>query len=200
MAKYKNLFEIAVKMSDNLRPPERLTVSNAASQYRYVNSPGSYVGPWLNTTTPYMVEPMDVLTSRNHSKMAFVGPAQSGKTDAIIINGVSYSIKVSPMDTMVFCPTMAAARDFSMRRIDRLHRHSPLIGEQLLKGRDTDNKFDKQYITGMMLTITYPTVTELAGRPVPRILMTDFDRMDDDIGGDGNPFDLATQRTTTFGS
>lgn len=200
MAKYKNLFEIAVKMSDNLRPPERLTVSDAASQYRYVNSPGSYVGPWLNTTTPYMVEPMDVLTSRNHSKMAFVGPAQSGKTDAIIINGVSYSIKVSPMDTMVFCPTMAAARDFSMRRIDRLHRHSPLIGEQLLKGRDTDNKFDKQYITGMMLTITYPTVTELAGRPVPRILMTDFDRMDDDIGGDGNPFDLATQRTTTFGS
>lgn len=200
MAKYNNIYEILMRMSDNLRPPERLSVSDSASMYRYVNSPGSYVGPWLNTTTPYMVEPMDALTSRRHSKMAFVGPAQSGKTDAIIINGVAYSIKVSPMDTMIYCPTMSAARDFSMRRIDRLHRHSPEIGDQLLKGRDTDNKFDKHYVTGMMLTITYPTVTELAGRPVPRILMTDFDRMDDDIGGDGNPFDLATQRTTTFGS
>lgn len=198
---YKNLFEIVLEVAEaSIRPPERMSVAEAAERYRYVNSPGSYVGPWHNTTTPYMVEPMDDLTSRRFSKMAFVGPAQSGKTDAIIINGVAYSIVVSPLDTMIYCPTMSAARDFSMRRIDRLHRHSEKVGEKLLRGRDTDNKFDKQYITGMMLTITYPTVTELAGRPVPRILMTDFDRMDDDIGGDGNPFDLATQRTTTFGT
>lgn len=32
-----------------------------------------------NETTPYMVEPMDMMASRKHSKIAFIGPAQSGK-------------------------------------------------------------------------------------------------------------------------
>lgn len=199
-ARYKNIQAIIVSMADTLRPPERMTVAQAAEKYRYVNQPGAYVGPWLNATTPYMVEPMNTFASRVFSKMAFSGPAQTGKTDALILNGAAYSIRVDPMDTMIFCPTSTAARDFSMRRIDRLHRHSPEVGKMLLKNRDADNKFDKHYITGMILTLSYPSVTELAGRPVGRIIMTDYDRMDDDIGGDGNAFDLASKRTTTFGS
>lgn len=200
MAQYNRLGDIVLKLADHLRPPERMTVAQAAAKYRYVNQPGAYVGPWLNETTPYMVDPMNTFASRVFNKMAFVGPAQSGKTDALIINGAAYSIKVDPMDTMIFCPTSTAARDFSMRRIDRLHRHSPEVGAMMLKSRDADNKFDKHYISGMMLTLSWPSVTELAGRPVGRIIITDFDRVDDDVGGDGNMFDLASQRTTTFGS
>lgn len=197
---FSSLDELVTNLAETLRPPQRITVSKAAELYRKVNQPGAYVGDWLNYTTPYMVEPMDTLASRKYKKMAFVGPAQCGKTDGLIINGVAYSIKVDPLDTMVVCPTLAAARDFSMRRIDRLHRDSPKIGAVLRKSRDADNKFDKHYQTGMILTLTYPSVTELAGRPIGRIIMTDFDRMDDDIGGDGNPFDLATKRTTSFNS
>lgn len=198
--KFKSLNHIIRSISCQLRPPMRMSVSAAAAQYRYVNQPGAYVGPWLNSTTPYMAQPMDMLNSRHYDRMAFVGPAQSGKTDAIILNGVVYSVKVDPMDIMVFCPTSTAARDFSMRRIDRLHRHSPEVGAMLMKSRDADNKFDKHYVTGIILTMSYPSVTELAGRPVGRIIITDYDRIDDDIGGDGNAFDLASKRTTTFGS
>lgn len=197
---YEHLDDIIWELAETLRPPERLTVSDAAEKYRYVNQQGAYVGWWDNMTAPYMVEPMNVFASREHKSMAFIGPAQSGKTDAIIVNGIAYSVKVDPMDLLVFCPTQGAARDFSMRRIDRLHRHSQDIGEVQIKSRDADNIFDKHYKTGMMLTLSWPSVTELAGRPVGRILMTDYDRMDDDIGGDGSPFDLASKRTTTFGS
>ena len=198
--KYNNLEAIVVDMAEQLRPPERLTVAEAAEKYRYVNQPGAYVGPWLNETAPYMVEPMNTFASRIYSKMAFVGPAQCGKTDSLIVNGVAYSVRVDPLDTMVFCPTSGAARDFSMRRIDRLHRHSPEVGKMLMKSRDADNKFDKHYTTGMILTLSFPSKTEMAGRPVGRIIMTDFDRMPMDVDGDGNPFDLASKRTTTFNS
>lgn len=198
--KFKSLNHIIRSVASQLRPPMRMTVAEAAAKYRYVNQPGAYVGPWLNMTTPYMVEPMNTLNSRHYNKMAFVGPAQSGKTDALILNGITYSVKVDPMDIMVFCPTSTAARDFSMRRVDRLHRHSPEVGAMLMKNRDADNKFDKHYTTGIILTLSYPSVTELAGRPVGRIIITDYDRIDDDIGGDGNAFDLASKRTTTFGS
>lgn len=198
--KFKSIKHIIRSVAEQLRPPMRMTVAESAAAYRYVNQPGAYVGPWLNVTTPYMVEPMNMLNSRTYDKMAFVGPAQSGKTDALILNGIAYSVVVDPMDLMVFCPTSTAARDFSMRRVDRLHRHSEKVGNMLMKSRDADNKFDKHYITGIILTLSYPSVTELAGRPVGRIIITDYDRIDDDIGGDGNAFDLASKRTTTFGS
>lgn len=197
---FKSIGEIILSVAEILQPAERLTVSEAAERHRYVNQPGAYVGPWLNRTTPMMIEPMDTFTSRDYSGEVFVGPAQSGKTDSLVINTVAHAVKCEPMDMMIVCPTMTAGRDFSIRRIDRLHRHSESIGRMLMSSADADNKFDKHYLNGMLLTISWPTPTELAGKPIGRIVMTDFDRMPDDVDGDGNPFDLASQRTTTFGS
>lgn len=197
---FEHIGEVFVALADMLKPAEEITVAHAAEKYRYVNQPGSYVGWWLNDTTPYMIEPMNTFTSRKYSGEVFVGPAQSGKTDSLIINTVAYCVKADPMDMMVVCPTMLAARDFSMRRIDRLHRHSEDIGAMLLPGADANNKFDKHYVNGMMLSLSWPTPTELAGKPIGRVVMTDFDRMPIDVDGDGNPYDLASMRTTTFGS
>lgn len=183
-----------------LRPPERITISDASERYVRLNNPGSYIGPYKNDMAPYMVEPQNELQSRTITSLAFVGPAQSAKTQALILNWLAYSIKVDGMDMIVYSPTQSASRDFSMRRVDRMHRHSPSIGSMLLQAREADNVFDKQYVTGMILNLSHPTVTELAGRPVGRIALTDYDRMPEDVGGDGSPFDLATKRTTTFRS
>lgn len=197
---FESVGHIFCELAEMLRPPERLSVSAAAEKYRYVNQPGAYVGPWKNRTVPYMVEPMDTFASRRYNGMVFVGPAQSGKTDSLVINSLVYSVMVEPLDVMLVCPTMTAARDFSIRRIDRLHRHSEVVGDMLLDGADADNKFDKSYRNGMLFTMSWPTPTELAGKPIGRVILTDRDRMDDDVAGDGEPFDLASKRTTTFGS
>lgn len=199
--RYDWLGEIFIDLAQALRPVERLTVAQAAEKYRYVNQPGAYVGQWKNSTVPYMVEPMNVIASRWFDGMVFVGPAQSGKTDSLLLNaGVLYSAVVDPVDTMIVCPSQTAARDFSIRRIDRLHRHSTAVGSLLAARADADNKFDKQYRNGMLLTLSWPTPTELAGKPIGRVFLTDRDRMDDDVAGDGEPFDLASKRTTTYGS
>lgn len=197
---YKSLGEILVDLAEQFRPPEHLTVSKASEQYIYLNNPGAYVGPWLNSTTWYMVEPMNEFTSRRHRGLIFVGPAQCAKTQALILNTVAYRIKVDPMDTLLFCPTQSAARDFSIRRIDRMHNHSEEIGALLGATKDADNKFDKHYTNGMLLSLSWPSVTELAGRPVGCVVFTDYDRMPDDIGGDGAPYWLGSKRTTTFGT
>ncbi len=182
------------------KPPERLSVSEAAAKYRKLNNPGAFVGKWSNEKAPYLVEPMNELDSRQFDGEIFVGPAQSGKTDALILNWTLFSVISSPMDLIIYSPSTAASRDFSTRRVDRLNRHSPDMGKLLLNKRDADNKFDKHYINGMMLTLSWPSVNEMSGKPVPRVALTDFDRMDEDIEGDGNPYDLASKRTTTFGS
>jgi phage terminase large subunit GpA-like protein len=199
-AGFDSLDELVLAAADLLRPPERLTVAEAAERYMHLNSPGAYVGPYRVSTAPYMRDPMDTLNSREFTSVVFAGPAQCSKTESLLLAWLAFGVVVDPMDMILFCPTMAAARDFSLRRIDRLHRNSPAVGKMLLARRDADNKTDKQYRSGMIATLSYPSVTEFAGRPVPRVALTDYDRMPDDVDGEGSPFDLGAKRTTTFQS
>lgn len=149
---------------------------------------------------PPLIEPMEMITSPIHQGLVFVGPAQCGKTQSLILNGVAHSALVDPADTIIYSPTHAAARDFSVRRIDRMHIHSPKVGDMLVRTKDSDNKFDKTYRNGMLLTLSWPSISEFAGKPIPRVFITDYDRMDDDIEGEGNAYDLGSKRTTSFRS
>lgn len=194
---YETIEDMIVQTAEGVRPPERLTVSESSGRYRKLNNPGAYVGPWENSTTPYLVEPMDELTSPKFTGMIFAGPAQTGKTD-MFLNWVSHTVLCDPADMMLINTSQSTARDFSIRRIDRLHRHTEVVGQKLIPRRDADNTFDKQYIGGMLLTLSWPTINELSGRPIPRLWLTDYDRMDQDIDGEGAPFDLARKRATTF--
>ena len=69
-----------------------------------------------------------------------------------------------------------------------------------MPSKDSDNTFDKYYRSGMILTLSWPSIAELSGRPVGRTFLTDYDRMPMNVDGEGSPFDLARKRTTTFGS
>ena len=51
------LGRIVLEAARVLLPPDRLSVSEAAARYRYLNNPGAYVGPWRNEQTPQLVEP-----------------------------------------------------------------------------------------------------------------------------------------------
>lgn len=197
---FKSLQEIVISLAEQLRPPERLTVSQAAAKYRYVNNQGSYVGPWLNETAPYLVEPMDVMSDPAYYGLIFPAPAQSGKTDGLCINPIVHSVMVDGLDLTIYSPAQTDARDFSTRRVGRLNRHSKPVGERLLKSGNADNKFDKTYSNGVLLTLGWPSASQLAGKPIPRVVLTDYDRMPEDVDGEGEPYDLASKRTTTFGS
>lgn len=194
---YDTLEQMIVDTAETVRPPERITVSEAAEKYRKINNPGSYVGPWRNSKTPYLVEPMDLLSSTMFTAMIFVGPAQCGKTD-MLMNWLTHTAICDPADVTIVEKSQASARDFSKRRVDRLFRHSPEVGNKVIPGKQNQNIFDTRFKSGMFLTLSWPTINELSGKPIPRLWLTDYDRMDEDVDGEGSPFDLAQKRTTTF--
>ena len=194
---FETLEEIVVSVADSIRPPERLTVPQAAEKYRKLNNKGAYVGPWKNSMTPYLIEPMETLTSTQYTGMVFVGPSQCGKTE-IYLNWHTYTVVCDPMDLMLVDVSQSRAADFSKRRIDRLHRETESVRGRLIKGRNYDNTFDKRYRSGAMVTLSWPTINELSGKPIPRLFLTDYDRMDQDIEGEGSPFVLAQARATSF--
>jgi len=185
---------------DLLRPPARVTVSEAAARYRVLHNPGGgYSGPWENERVPEMVEPMDMITNRRLRGVIFVGSAQSTKTDALILNPILHSAVVDPADAMVVQMSEAQAKDFSSRRVDRMNRVCREMHRRLIPGRAGQAVYTKAY-RGMSLSLGWPTVSQLSSKPIPRMLLTDYDRMPQDVEGEGSPFALSLARIKTFGS
>ncbi|RFA24354.1 hypothetical protein CAI21_22020 [Alkalilimnicola ehrlichii] len=188
---------ILAEVAEIVRPPRRLTVPEAAERHVVLDIPGGYQGPWSNDLTHYMVEPAQRLSSRECEAVIFVGPAQSAKTQALIDNWIAHSIVADPGDMTVIQTAQDTARDYSRRRVDRLIAASPDLRARLRPGQD-DNTHDKTFSSGMILSLGWPSKNQLAGRAIGRMALTDYDRMPEDIGGEGSAFDLARKRTTTF--
>lgn len=193
---FETLGDIIASSAEGVRPRDRLTVSEAAARHRKIKNVGSFIGDWSDDTAPYLKEVQDVLASNVFTGAVFAGPAQCGKTD-IFLNWLLYSAICDPADMMLIQTSNTTARDFSIRRVDRLHRDSEDVAEKLIKRRDADNVFDKHY-DGMLLTLSWPSINELSGKPIPRLWLTDYDRMDQNVDDEGSPYDLAKKRATSF--
>lgn len=190
--------EIRRDIAKMIRPPERITVTEAANRYVNVRTASGGIDKWDQTLTPYMVEPMNCLTSRNYSGVIFVGPAQSGKTQGLITNFMAYVIKCDPADFMIMQTTKGTARDFDTQVVKRAFRDSPELKKELAPGSKSDNTYDKVFKSGAILFQRWPSINELSGKPLKYVLITDYDRMTQNIDGEGSPFSLAGQRTAKF--
>lgn len=181
-----------------LAPPARVTVAEAAER-RNIESGGAWV-EWSNDVAPYMVEPMEVVTSRRFNALIFAGPARCSKTEALILNPIAHAILASPRLVHVVHMTQQAAREFSIETLDKMLRHSPELRARLARGKGADNTFDKRFTGGMRLTVGWPVVHQLSARSIPLVLITDFDRMPPDIDGEGSAFALGRKRTEAHGT
>lgn len=190
--------QIRRDVASAFQPPVKRQVSESAAEFVKIAMPGGYTGPWSSSLTPYLIEPMDTLTSRQHEAVIFVGPAQSGKTEGLILGFIGHVVTACPADMLIIEKSFDAARDFSRRRIDRLIRYSPVLKERLSARRTDDNTYDKFFKNGMILSLGWPAINQLSGRPIRFAALTDYDRMPEDVDNEGDAFGLARKRTTTF--
>ncbi|MDX1268895.1 MAG: phage terminase large subunit family protein, partial [Oceanisphaera sp.] len=184
--------------AEAFRPPRRVSVPDGAGETLKIIQPGGYTGFWSAKETPYMVEPMTMLASRGHEAVVFVGPARSGKTMGLLDAWVSYAVTCDPGDMLIVQMTQDKARDYSKTRIDRAIRNSPKIAELKSNRAHDDNTHDKLFKHGMWLKIGWPSASQLASSDYRYVALTDYDRMPDDIDGEGAAFQLGLKRTTTF--
>lgn len=196
-ARFKSLEAIVNEAFTELRPADRLTVTEAAEKYTRLGSGGGHSKPWSLTKTPYLKEPQDVLTSLDYQGMIFVGPARTGKT-MMGLNWVSHTVKSDPSDMLYVHMDRENARKWSNGDLGRYLAASTAIRDEQLTSRQFDNTFDKTFKSGMRFLLTYPTASNLSGITVSRVLFIDYDRIADDIDGEGNGYDLGAMRTTTF--
>lgn len=184
--------------AETFRPPRRVTVAEGAVDALVIKQPGGYVGPWSAEETPYMVEPMNMLASRRHEGLVFVGPARTGKTMGLLDAWISYTVTCDPGDMLVVQMTQDKAREFSKTRVDRALRHSPKLAALQSTSKQDDNTHDKQFKHGMWLRLGWPTVSQMSSSDYRYVAMTDYDRFPTDIDGEGAAWGLGLKRTQTF--
>lgn len=198
MRKFFSLEDMVAASAEGVRPPERLSVSEAAHKYRYLDNPGSYIGYWDNDFAPYLIEPMDTLTSTEHDSMIFTGPARTGKSD-MFFNWLGHTAKCDPSDMMLVHMTQNTGRDWSQGDLRKMFRHSKEIGALVVPGRQNMNVHDVRFLSGMRLLIKWPTISELSGKTSRYNWLMDYDRMPEDVDKEGTPFALTKKRAQTFG-
>lgn len=187
-----------------VRPAEKMSVSEWAAKKRYLSNPGSHVGYWDNDRTPYMDEPMDMLTSLRHTGWIFAGPARCGKTDSWP-NWLGHTADTDPKDMLFYGMTQSNASEISQRDLAKAFRAKPIgekqsIFEELMRPGKR-NVFDAWFKSGMQLMIRWASITELSGKTVPFVWFSDYDRIPfvNDIEGQGPAYWLGKKRTETLG-
>lgn len=118
---------------------------------------------------------------------------------AMFINWLAHTAITDPADMMLIHMAQHTARDWSLADLSKALRNSPEMRKRLIPGKTNDNVYDKRFLSGMRLSVTWPTISNLSGKTIPRLWIMDLDRIKPQIiDKEGHVFDLAKKRAGTF--
>lgn len=181
-----------------IRAPRRMLVADAVKQFMRVPMGAGNSVPWDPLVAPYVIEPMNCLASRAYDAVVFIGPARTGKTIGLIDGWVVYNIVCDPSDMLVIQVSEEKAREHSKKRLARTFRVSEEVAKRLSPNRNDNNVYDRTFLAGNYLKLGWPSVNIMSSSDYKCVALTDYDRFDEDIDGEGDAFSLASKRTTTF--
>ncbi|HEY2454133.1 MAG TPA: phage terminase large subunit family protein [Scandinavium sp.] len=185
-------------ISEIIRAPRRILVADAVKQYMRVPMGAGNSVPWDPLVAPYVIEPMNCLASREYDAVVFIGPARTGKTIGLIDGWVVYNIVCDPSDMLIIQVSEEKAREHSKKRLARTFRVSEEVAKRLSPNRNDNNVYDRTFLAGNYLKLGWPSVNIMSSSDYKCVALTDYDRFDEDIDGEGDAFSLASKRTTTF--
>jgi len=194
---FKPAADLMAGASILLRWPEVVSTSEAAARHRTLENPGGgYSGPWQNERAPFAVRPMDCLSSGDFRIVAVMGPSQVVKSE-IANNWLLQSVIYDQADFMWLQTDRDMMRAYVQKRINPMIRLTPELRKRLLPERSADNTFMKMF-QGATVFFVWPVAGHLQSHPVSRFVIDDYDRVKQDIDGQGDPKSLLEARQTTF--
>ncbi|NIC29344.1 phage terminase large subunit family protein [Serratia plymuthica] len=185
-------------MAGIIQAPRRMPVAEAVEKFMRVPMGAGNSVKWDPSVAPYVIEPMNCLASREYDAVVFVGPARTGKTIGLIDGWIVYNIVCDPADMLVVQISEEKAREHSKKRLARTFRVSPEVAKRLSPRRNDNNVHDRTFLAGNYLKLGWPSVNIMSSSDYKCTALTDYDRMPEDIDGEGDGFTLASKRTTTF--
>lgn len=197
----RRLNKVIAKAMAGMLPPDDLTVTEWAEKNRRLSSESSAEpGPWRTERTPYLREVMDTFTDPKIRHTVMVAASQVGKSE-VLNNCIGYIIDQDPGSILFIHPTTIDAKEYSKLRIAPMLRDCPSLAKKVVKpkSRDSGNTILQKTYPGGILTMCGSTEAHaLASKPIRYVFGDERDRWATSAGNEGDPWDLAMARQTTF--
>ena len=186
-----------------LRPPRIVRVSDWADNNRVLTRVSSAEpGQWRTSRVPYTREPMDLLSVQSKvQKIVLMWGSQLGKTESSL-NWLGYVIDVVPAPMMLVLASDSLIRRTSQTRITPMIEGNPKLAAKVAapRSRNASNTITrKDFDGGTLILCGANSPAELSSTPVRFLMLDEVDRFESDIGGEGDPVNLALARTATYG-
>ena len=196
LKKANNLFK---KIISVLKPPPKLTIDEWADNYRILSSKTSAEpGRWNTDRVPFQREVMKAISDKQTEKVIMMYGAQLSKTE-LLLNTFGHHADYDPAPIMYLMPTKELAQEFASTRFMDMVRTVPRLKNKILNGEEgRDTKKIKEFTGGYVVFTGSGSPSELASRPIRIILVDEIDRFEKGAGTEGDPFELAKQRTKNF--
>lgn len=193
--RYASATRLFADALDAFLPAELLSVAQYAAEKRWLaNEGGGYVGRWRHEEAPYLVGPMEALTSLEYLTVAVAGPGQSGKT-AIAENWLLHSVGTNPGDLLWYMQTDQGIEAYVKGRINPMvDAHDVLRSNQGL--RPVDDSLHFKRFRGMKVEFLSATASNLINKSAPRIVADEVDAYPEGLGDVKALLDVRRQ---TFG-
>jgi phage terminase large subunit GpA-like protein len=159
-------------------------------------------GAWRTDVAPFLREIMDCLSPDSGVELTVVmKPVQVGATE-VLLNTAAYYLAHAPSTVMIVQPNQDMSKRLSRQRvepmIDLCGQLKVLIAKQRSKGGN-EAFLKTSRIGGTLVIASARSAAGLRSLPARIVLCDEVDSYLTDLG-EGNPFDLAAARATTFGS
>ena len=184
------------------KPDPDLSISEWADANRILsNVSSSEPGRWKTSRTPYLAEIMDCLSPHNPcERVVLMKGAQVGGTECGN-NWMGFCICHAPGPMLIVNPTTETAKRNSKMRIDPAIESCPVLKEKIKSPRTRDSGntvLMKEFPGGILILTGANSAVGLRSMPVRYLFLDEVDGFPDEAGTEGDPVDLAVQRTATF--
>lgn len=192
------------KVNKGFKPPENLTVAEWADKYRRLSPESSAeAGPWRTKRTPYLEEPMNAFTDPKVRNIVMVAASQVGKSE-FEMNAIGYIIDQDPGTIVYVHPNIEDAKKFSKLRVSPMVRDCATLRSKVHDkkagkyDKNSNTVLQKSFPGGMLIMCGSNAPSALASIPARYIIGDERDRWAASAGKEGDPWELARRRQTTF--
>jgi phage terminase large subunit GpA-like protein len=185
-------------------PPPDIGITQWAEANRILGHSSRLSGPYRVIRTAYWREPMDALSPASGVQtVVIMKGAQLGASE-FLLNVLGFHLDLAPSPILAVQPSLEMARRFSRQRLAEMIELSPglkALATVPRGGKLVASELFKAFHSGAALILTGAnSPASLRSLPARIILLDEVDGYPGDVGGEGDPCDLAMARAESYGT
>ena len=188
-----------VRRNAYLIKPETRNAMELAEDDLYIHG-GAGAVKYYADYAPYMRRVLAIMTSRAFLECIVVGSSRSAKTKTVLEAFLHWKVRVSVGNVFIYCSTQTKAQEFGSTDIDTCVMNTPALDALAMYGKETWKITEKIFKNRMRIKLGSATETTTSASGYSAVICTDYDRSGDNIGQEGQKFELMAGRTTSVGS